>query len=81
MVSSYRSVDDKDGHNIINKVLIEKGNNDDLIRRVQPQDGMLLFFAGAYTFHRAAPIQGNTARIGLVFTFSEDEVFRNSGKS
>ena len=75
-----RSVDDEDGHDIIKKILIEKDKNDDLIQRVQPRDGMLLFFAGAETFHRAAPIKGNTARIGLVFTFSEDEVFRNSGK-
>lgn len=75
-----RSVDDEDGHDIIDKILIEKGCNNDLIRRVQPHDGMLLFFAGAYTFHRAAPIQGKFPRIGLVFTFSDDEVFRNSGK-
>lgn len=78
-----RSVNDTDGHDIIKKILIEKdnnNNNDDLIQQVQPQDGMLLFFAGVHTFHRAAPIQGDTARIGLVFTFSEDEVFRNSGK-
>ena len=75
-----RSVDDEDGHDIIKKILIEKDNKVDLIQQVQPQDGMLLFFAGVHTFHRAAPIQGDTARIGLVFTFSEDEVFRNSGK-
>ncbi|KAL7490465.1 hypothetical protein ACHAWT_000052 [Skeletonema menzelii] len=74
-----RSVNDEDGHDIIQKILIEKNSdNDALIQRVQPHDGMLLFFAGAQTFHRAAPIEGNTARIGLVFTFSENEVFRNS---
>eukprot|EP00984_Skeletonema_dohrnii_P000132 scaffold41_cov100-Skeletonema_dohrnii-CCMP3373.AAC.4 len=75
-----RSVDDEDGHDIIHKILIEKddNNNDDLIQQVHPQDGMLLFFGGAQTFHRAAPIQGKTARIGLVFTFSEGETFRNS---
>lgn len=75
-----KSVNDKDGHDIIKKILMEKNNNDDLVQQEQPQDGMLLFFAGVHTFHRAAPIQGDTARIGLVFTFSEDEVFRNSGK-
>lgn len=74
-----RSKDDPDGHEVIRKVVMESsGGSADIVRRIQPEQGTLLFFSGANTFHRAARVSGSTARIGLVFTFSEEEDFCNS---
>ena len=71
-----RSVDDVEGHDIIQNVVMDGSR--EKVHQIQPEQGTLLFFSGAHTFHRAAKVCGSTARIGLVFTFSEDEDFCNS---
>lgn len=71
-----RSVDDVDGHAIIQNVVMD--NMRKQVKQIQPERGTLLFFSGAHTFHRAAKVTGSTARIGLVGTFSEHEHFSNS---
>lgn len=73
---STKSKDDVDGHAIVRKVLME-GNTDD-VKRIAAEPGTLIFFSGAHSFHRAAPIAGPTIRLGLVFTFGEKEGFANS---
>lgn len=71
-----KSKDDIKGHETIKEVLID-GNRTN-VRQVVPEPGALLFFSGAHSFHRAAPIVGDTDRVGLVFTFSESQGFVNS---
>lgn len=74
-----RTVDDEDGHGVIRKVLMdERSNKYNGIKQMNVEPGTLLFFSGAHTFHRAAPITGTITRIGLVFTFSDEREFRNS---
>mmetsp|Transcript_38255 Transcript_38255/g.81659 ORF Transcript_38255/g.81659 Transcript_38255/m.81659 type:complete len:283 (-) Transcript_38255:110-958(-) len=76
-----KSVDDQEGHDVIRKVVMGEQNSNTKeaeIQRIHPEQGMLLFFSGVHTFHRAAKVTGLTARIGLVFTYSEDEDFCNS---
>ena len=72
-----KSKDDIDGHSIVRKILME-GRTDD-VRQIKAEPGTLIFFSGAHSFHRAAPISGPTIRLGLVFTFGEEEGFANSG--
>ena len=54
-----------------------EGKTDD-VRQIKAEPGTLLFFSGSHSFHRAAPISGPTIRLGLVFTFGEEEGFANS---
>ena len=71
-----QSKDDTRGHEIVRHILME--NNTDDVRQIAAQPGTLIFFSGSHSFHRAGPVTGSTARLGLVFTFGEDEGFANS---
>ena len=48
------------------------------VRGVDATPGTLVFFRGEHSFHRAAPVFGESPRRGLVFTFGRDGAFRNS---
>ena len=57
--------------------MLMEGRTDDM-RQIKAEPGTLIFFSGAHSFHRAATILGPTIRLGLVFTFGEEEGFANS---
>mmetsp|Transcript_21119 Transcript_21119/g.45860 ORF Transcript_21119/g.45860 Transcript_21119/m.45860 type:complete len:302 (+) Transcript_21119:57-962(+) len=63
--------DDDDDDDSDNKSKLE-------VQQIRPERGMLLFFSGVHTFHRVAKVTGPVARVGLVFTYSENENFCNS---
>jgi len=71
-----QSKDDIKGHDIVRQVLME-GNTDE-VRHIAAEPGELIFFSGAHSFHRAAPVTGPTNRLGLVLTFGEEAGFANS---
>ncbi|KAL7545299.1 hypothetical protein ACHAWF_008653 [Thalassiosira exigua] len=71
-----RGVDDAEGHDIIRKVVMS-GDRDE-VEQIRPEEGMLLFFSGVHTFHRAGKVIGSATRLGLVFTWSENGDFCNS---
>lgn len=77
--------DDEKGHEVVKAVLMDVENkstnanpNGVAVKRVVAEPGSLLFFNGARSFHRAAPITGPTNRLGLVFTYAEAKGFTNS---
>ncbi len=70
-----RSKDDPSGHAIVREVLMKENRSS--VHTVDAKPGTLLFFSGAHSFHRAAPISSGV-RIGLVFTFSDTQNFSNS---
>lgn len=83
------SKDDEKGHETVKRILMDCGkntddddddsNNYDIVkRRITVEPGSLVFFNGARSFHRAAPITGPSIRLGLVFTYGEKEGFANS---
>jgi hypothetical protein len=73
--------DDAMGHQTVQKVLMEGDLS--LVRKVPAVPGTLVFFSGAHSFHRAARIQNggdqsSGRRLGLVFTFFEEDGHANS---
>ena len=77
------SKDDTSGHEIVRKLLMERSSvehdgDSEMVKQVIAEPGSLVFFCGAKTFHRAAPITGPGLRVGLVFTYGETEGFSNS---
>lgn len=69
------SKEDEEGHDIVRRVLMEGDRS--RVRQVSAAPGTLVFFSGAYSLHRAAPISEGL-RIGLVVTFGLTPDFANS---
>ena len=72
------SKDDEKGHETVKRILMDDDGDDSIVWQISIEPGSLLFFNGARSFHRAAPITGPTIRVGLVFTYGETEGFANS---
>lgn len=79
----------RSGHEVDRKLSVERSSEDDYddasrkitVKQVIAEPGSLVFFFGAKTFHRAAPITGPGIRVGLVFTYGETEGCSNSDNS
>jgi hypothetical protein len=76
-----KSKDDEIGHEMVRKVLMEKDFSS--VRKVPAIPGTLVFFSGAHSFHKAARVEkhtnnSNAKRLGIVFTFFEQDGHSNS---
>jgi hypothetical protein len=60
------------------RLLLVVHQDSEMVKKIIAEPGSLVFFCGAKTFHRAAPITGPGIRVGLVFTYGETEGFSNS---
>ena len=54
-----KSKDDPDGHEIVKEVCMD--NDYSKVKKIQAIPGSMIFFSGAHTFHRAAPLVKSTS--------------------